>query len=319
MRRGVPFASLVRRTACLFGAGALLLLWLPDNPHAQSLTYSRGQPVAPAFEGWESNADGSFDMLFGYMNDNWEEEIDVPIGPDNNFSLSGPDRGQPTRFLPRRNRFVFKVRVPKDFGDKELVWTLTTHGVTQKAFATLRQDYYVDNVVISSETGALGPGSSNPTIRANKPPVVAIEGDATRRVQVGQPLSLAVVVTDDGVPKAPGQNGVPPLPADRVARRANQAPRRITVGKALGLHLKWFVYRGPGQVTFDPSQIKSWEDTRAGANSPWAPIWIAPPIPADNRWTATATFDTPGTYVLRARADDGALLGDQELTVTVTE
>jgi len=25
-------------------------------------------------------------------------------------------------------------------------------------------------------------------------------------------------------------------------------------------------------VTFDPPQIKPWEDTRAGANSPWAPL-----------------------------------------------
>jgi hypothetical protein len=35
-------------------------------------------------------------------------------------------------------------------------------------------------------------------------------------------------------------------------------------------------------------------------------------------YTATATFNAPGTYVLRARADDGALLGDDELTVVVT-
>jgi hypothetical protein len=40
--------------------------------------------------------------------------------------------GQPTHFLPRRNRFMFKVPVPKDFGTKELVWTLRTSGVTEK-------------------------------------------------------------------------------------------------------------------------------------------------------------------------------------------
>ena len=53
-------------------------------------------------------------------------------------------------------------------------------------------------------------------------------------------------------------------------------PTRITVGKNLGLHVSWFVYRGPGTVTFDPPQVKAWEDTRAGANSPWAPLWSAP-------------------------------------------
>ena len=74
---------------------------LPVGVHAQ--TYARGQNVAPAFEGWEKNEDGSFNFLFGYMNRNWLEEIDVPVGEDNMLSSPGPaDRGQPTRFLPRR-------------------------------------------------------------------------------------------------------------------------------------------------------------------------------------------------------------------------
>jgi hypothetical protein len=76
---------------------------------------------------------------------NWEEELHVPIGPENNIEPGGPDRGQPTRLLPRRNRFVFKVRVPADWGDKELVWTLTTKGKTEKAYASLRQDYFIDD------------------------------------------------------------------------------------------------------------------------------------------------------------------------------
>jgi len=86
----------------------------------------------------------------------------------------------------------------------------------------------------------------------------------------------------------------------------------------VGLHVAWFLYRGQGKVTFSPEQIAAWEDTRAGANSPWAPIWIAPTLPADGTVPVTATFDTPGTYVLRARADDGGLTADDEVTVTVT-
>src|SRR5205823_6051133 len=86
------------------------------NTSAHPLTYSRGQNVSPAYEGWERNADGSFSFLFGYMNRNWEEEIDVPVGPDNDIEPGGPDQGQPTHYLPRRNPFIFKVRVPKDFG-----------------------------------------------------------------------------------------------------------------------------------------------------------------------------------------------------------
>jgi hypothetical protein len=289
-------------------------------------TYSSGQNASPAFEGWELNADGSFNFLFGYMNRNWDEELNVPIGPDNNIEPGGPDQGQPTRFLPRRNRFMFRVRVPKDWGQKELIWTLTTKGKTEKAYATLRQDYFVDDVVVASETGALGAGSSSPEIRANKRPVVKLDGAAQRTVRVGEPLSLVAWVMDDGVPKPRGAVGSAVRPAANSSNASPIAPRnpaftppsRVTVGKRVGLHLSWFVYRGEGHVRFDPMQVKPWEDTRTGANSPWAPLWTPPPVPADGKYVAHVTFHAPGTYVLRARADDGALYGDQELTVTVT-
>src|SRR5688572_1956559 len=104
---------------------------------AQRYTYSKGQPVFPAYEGWEENPDASFSLLFGYMNDNWEQTLDVPIGPDNSFSPGPADQGQPTHLLPRRNRFVFKVRVPADFAvDDEIVWTLRVNGQEHKAYGT---------------------------------------------------------------------------------------------------------------------------------------------------------------------------------------
>ncbi len=31
----------------------------------------------------------------------------------------------------------------------------------------------------------------------------------------------------------------------------------------------------------------------------------------------TVTFSTPGTYILRGRADDGGLFADEEITVVV--
>jgi hypothetical protein len=289
-------------------------------------TYSRGQNASPAFEGWEQNADGSFNFLFGYMNRNWEEEIDVPIGPENNIEPGGPDQGQPTRLLPRRNRFIFRVRVPKDWGEKELVWTLTTKGKTEKAYASLKIDYFVDDVVVASETGALGAGTSSPEVRSNKRPHVKLDGEKTRTVKAGEPLSLVAWVTDDGIPKRPTLTAAQIAATARALNASPTTPRnpvlvppsRLTVGKRTGLHFKWFVYRGSGGVRFDPMQIKAWEDTRAGANSPWAPLWTPPPMPPDGKVTAMATFDTPGTYVLRGRADDGALYDDQELTVVVT-
>lgn len=308
--------------AATVAAGAFLLR---ETASAQSLTYARGQNISPAFEGWEENPDGSFSFLFGYMNRNWEEEIDVPVGPENTIDPGGPDQGQPTHFLPRRNRFIFKVRVPKDWGEKELVWTLTTKGKTERAYATLRLDSKVDDIVRASETGALGAGTSSPEVRANKPPALKVEGANTRTIKVGEPLSLVARVTDDGIPK---QRSIGPDQTTATVRRLRAAgqnvtnpamvpPRQGTVGKRVGLHLSWFVYRGDGKVTFDPPQIKVWEDTRTGANSPWAPLFVVPPPPGAGQWVAQATFDEPGTYVLRARADDGALTTDSDVTVTV--
>jgi hypothetical protein len=299
--------------------GALLVaiaLVSGGSLRAAGQSYSSGQPVWPAFEGWEKNDDGSFNFVFGYMNENWQEEFDVPIGAENTIEPGGPDRGQPTHFQPRRNRFMFRVRVPKDWGDKEMVWTLATRGTARKAYASLRADLLIENIDIMSETGALGAGSSNPEIRADKPPAIAIVGSKTLNAKVGQPLTLSAVVTDDGVPRRRQSGGPPGRGSEQ--NPAWRPPSRITVGKNLGLHLSWFVYRGAGQVTFDPAQVKTWEDTRSGANSPWAPLWTLPPMPADGKYVVTATFAEPGTYVLRARADDGALTSDEDVTVTVS-
>ena len=345
---------------------ALALVVAPAVAGAQSLAYNSGQNVAPGYEGWEEDADGSKYFLFGYMNRNWEEELDVPVGPANSFTPGNADLGQPTHFLPRRNRFVFRVKVPATFTAKdELVWTLTTNGVTEKAYASLRDDYKVDDVVKASETGALGAGTSSPEIRSNKPPVVKVEGSKKLTAKVGQPLTIVTTVTDDGIPKprafglaggaannrrtpssgaaapsapappaaasgappaagapaAPGAPGAPGAASSPFINAATNPPVRVTVGKNVGLHLSWVTYRGvvDAPVTFDPIQIKAWEDTRAGANSPWAPIWRAPDMPADGKITARVTFSQPGTYVLRGVADDGALTGFDEVTVTVTK
>lgn len=103
----------------VLGTLSLLLLMTPDAASAQS--YRSGQHVEPAFEGWRPNPDGTFSFMFGYMNENWEEEPTVPVGEGNFFSPGDSDRGQPTHFLPRRNRFNFEVSVPADWGDRELV------------------------------------------------------------------------------------------------------------------------------------------------------------------------------------------------------
>src|SRR5262245_43549505 len=99
--------------------------------------FASGQDIVPYFEGWIRNKDGSFDLVFGYFNRNWEEDLAIPAGPDNIVEPGGPDRGQPTFFLPRRQGWVYRLRVPKDFGKQTATWTIKANGKTQKAYGEI--------------------------------------------------------------------------------------------------------------------------------------------------------------------------------------
>jgi len=241
--------------------------------------YLRGQNIAPIFDGWEQSPDGGFNMVFGYLNRNYEEVVDLPIGPNNNLEPGGPDQGQPTRFFPRRSRFLFRVKVPKDFGNKELVWTLTAHGRTDKAYATLRPEYVLDNGLI--EGGNIGQRTER-----NEPPVIKVEGN-DHRTAVNRPITLTADITDDGIPKAPPPGGI--------------EPRKAKVGLRAG----WFVYRGTGTITFDPQQSQPFKRDSAA--------WV----PADGKSSVKVTFSQAGTYLLRVTADDGGLFSVRDVAVTV--
>jgi hypothetical protein len=102
------------------GPGALTLEPVRDS----------GQSVTGAFEGWYQNPDGTYSLLLGYFNRNSSQILDIPVGPNNRIEPGGPDQGQPTRFLTRRQWGVFRVVVPKDFGNKKLTWTITANGQT---------------------------------------------------------------------------------------------------------------------------------------------------------------------------------------------
>ncbi|MXW69754.1 MAG: hypothetical protein F4Z61_07695, partial [Acidimicrobiia bacterium] len=113
----------------------------------QRFMVKSGEIVSPAYEGWWPNEEqGGYTLFFGYMNSNWEQQLDIPVGPDNYFSHVGEgelddltidsfdmaeaDMGQPTHFYPRRNPFLFTVDVPENFDTDEIVWTLRTQGQT---------------------------------------------------------------------------------------------------------------------------------------------------------------------------------------------
>jgi hypothetical protein len=191
-------------------------------PPETGIQHAAGQNVQPFFEGWQKYPDGSISMWFGYLNRNFKEQVDVPIGPDNNFD-SGGDRGQPTHFYPRRQQFVFKVDLPKDWDkSKKLIWTVTAHGRTSTAVGWMQPEWEVDDGVRQMNVSL---GATPPADPPNQAP--QIWGTADQTVELGKSLKLTAEATDDGLPKARGPRGT-------------------------GLWLRWIVFRAPGDVTFDP-------------------------------------------------------------------
>jgi len=187
--------------------------------------HDAGQSITGAFEGWFQNPDGSYSLLVGYFNRNQKETIEIPVGPNNRIEPGGPDQGQPTTFLPRRQWGVFTITVPKDFGSKKLTWTITANGQTTTIPMSLNPLW----VVTPYKDAGIG----------NTPPVVKLDpsGDSftgppeglakTLSAHQNEPVTFTVWITDDGV-------------------RPPEAPQRGQRGPALF----WSKFRGPGTVTF---------------------------------------------------------------------
>ncbi len=268
---------------------ALALIVMAPTSARTQMRSARGQNVAPAFEGWERNPDGTFNMVFGYLNRNYEEQVDIPIGPNNSVDLGGDDRGQPTHFYPRRQRFVFKVAVPKDWDkNRKVAWTLTSHGRTDVAKGWLQPEWELNQGVYSENNGG------GVLEEGNQAPVV--EGSRAQTITLPSPLTLKVSAIDDGLPKPPRRTPNAAI-ATAAAAPANPDPnnrRRSTQG----LRIRWIQYRGPGKVTFDPDN---------------APAVYGKPVDL----TTKVSFSAPGTYLLRAIASDGQLESIHEVTVTV--
>jgi len=298
-----------------------LTLLVAGYAHGQN-NYNRGQHIEVAYEGWEAMPDGTFNLHFGYHNENWEERPTIPVGADNFFSPGLEDRGQPTFFQPRRNRFVFTVNVPADFGEQELVWTLTSpNGETRKAYGTLMPDYVINKDLIQSETGAFGGAGGSADGDMNQWPTLTVLESSMRQARTGEWITLLAKVEDDGYPKT--RRGPQERTPESEWERITRPPMISTVNKVNGLHLSWVVYRTEGgadgnTVEFDPNQISVWEDTRPSSNSPWSAYWVPPPVPEDGLYETRVMFKDPGTYVLMGRADDGGLHHDQYVTVEVT-
>ena len=144
---------------------------------------------------------------------------------------------------------------------------------------------------------------------ANQYPVIELEGQSERSARVGEPIRLTARVSDDGLP---------------VPRGAGFIREDGTEVAPVTLMAGWSVYRGDhGHVTFEPEQFDPdlryrVADSPLCNDVPPVPEWAASRLGFDGRLSVTATFDAPGTYVLRATAHDLALKTFREVTVNVT-
>lgn len=207
--------------SCLPGAAAAQL---PLAPIAKS-----GQTVTPVYEGWYRNADGSFSLSFGYYNRNADEVIELPVGADNFVAPGDSNQGQPTRFEARRHWGVFAVKVPANFGEKKLTWTIRHRGETFAIPGGLHPDWEIDALAGEAGTG-------------NTPPVIKLPGSSggveargpggasgpPLSAKVGEPLTITIRATDDG-------RGSGSVAGSRGAAQ---------------VALMWFKHQGPGPVTF---------------------------------------------------------------------
>ncbi len=281
--------NLVLTRLTLVATTMTALLFLNSKPSRAQIPETAGQSVVPVYEGWEQNPDGSYEMYFGYMNRNYTEELNIPVGPNNDMEPGGPDRGQPGYFYPRRGMFVFTVHVPKDWGNKDLTWTIIANGTTERAHGTLLPVWEIDRRLIVKNMGGT---NRLDLVDKNQPP--ALKLDPVESIMMPSAATLIASVADDGFPPpAPRRSPRPESPEQAIAN----APLPARPRPPQGLSVKWFEYRGPGRVQFSPDGYQS--VTNGGSV------------------TAHATFSQPGTYVLRAVASDSMMETSENVTVTV--
>jgi hypothetical protein len=266
-------------------AAAMLLAFvcLPGAPSAQQLAMEplkdSGSNIYPAYEGWYQNADGSYTLLVGYYNRNKKEVLDIPIGPENKIEPGGPDQGQPTHFEVGRGWGTIAIKVPKDFGDKKLVWTLTANGKTVSVPFGVTKGYQIEPFLDAAM------GNKPPVIKFSEkgpeltgPPAPLSQAFAISGV-VNEPVAIKYWITDDGNEEPPtGGSAAAPPPGGAAPQGP---PRRSRVSTTLTK------YRGPGEIKFADN---------------------TPTIEKDMVNT-TATFSLPGDYIIRIEGNDSSGVG----------
>jgi hypothetical protein len=231
-----------------------------------------GQGVTGAFEGWFKNPDGSFSILVGYYNRNEKEPIDIPIGPNNKVEPGGPDMGQPTHFEPGRQWGVVTFKVPANFGQKKLIWTITANGHTMAIPVHLNDLWIVQPYLDATDNTPPWISFDEGQKGVQGPPLGIVKN---MTATVGEPLTLTAFLADDVI--------TPPLGGG--FGRGSGAPVNIT----------WMKYRGAGDVKFAENKPKAEKIDAKSAD---------PKMKYTGKATTTATFSAPGEYVLEAVITD---------------
>lgn len=278
----------VTSTAIAFGVAGLVSFsasaQLPENLRDFPLATrgATGESVAPMFNGWIRNEDKSVTMIFGFANQNREQIIDIPLGPNNKIEPAQFDGAQPTHFpvYQRRGfvgiqeRGVFAVTVPADMADTEVVWTLSSGGQTWSVPGRTSSTAYE----LSNGERALG--TLKPAIKFGMSGAESNseEGIYAQRIttSVGNPITLTAYIQDRG-------------------NRADY-PDNKSMYYALGT--EWIMHQGPAAPTFSHGRVsgadRASESGESGFDSGTA--W--------EEVTTQATFSEPGDYIVRLRVDN---------------
>jgi hypothetical protein len=282
----------VKQLAALALAGAVMGLTatplyaqLPEHLRDYPLATrgASGESVAPMFNGWIANEDGSVQMLFGFANQNRETIVDIPLGPNNFIEPSEFDGVQPTHFPVYRRpgfvglqeRGVFAVTVPADMAGTEVVWTLTSGGKTWSVPGRATSTAY------EMSAGERALGTLKPAIRfnLNGPEAADVEGIYAARIttKVGKPVTLTAYVQDRGKRAAYPENEMLLYP----------------------LGTEWIMHQGPAAPEFSQARVTGRERASEGGGESGNM--------GSNDWeevTTEATFSEPGDYVIRLRVDN---------------
>ena len=299
---------------------------------------SGGNFVAPYFDGYYKNEDGTYTLSFGFMNRNDEDLIEIPLGPDNFIEPAQYDGVQPTTFPVvsysgfggPRERGVFGVVVPADF-EGDVWWTLTTDGYTTKVPGRLKGRF--DGLIgfesaYELSTTPMAEGSLRPTIRFTEdgPDVWGVTGvEHPRRftTSVGEPIEVAFRAFDRGDRELGDVNmtlwkyrgpvgGV--IAFESLVESPPGGGGRGGRGGRGGAPGGFDPSNLPAGVTIDdipPEILAQLEAGRGAAAAPTGPgpvevgqtVRIASQGPNANVGRFRATFDSPGEYVIRVRID----------------